>query len=71
MPSIYRPLIFHLRSSSVGQLYDYVLHPILHIGYMNTMEAAWNAFGSDSDSSDSEDDNGVAGREVATRLMQQ
>ena len=35
------------------------------------MEAAWNAFGSDSDSSDSEDDNGVAGREEATRLMQQ
>ncbi|KAL7497535.1 hypothetical protein ACHAWT_005548 [Skeletonema menzelii] len=35
------------------------------------MEAAWNAFGSDSDSSDSEGDNGVAGREVATRLMQQ
>jgi hypothetical protein len=38
---------------------------------MNTMEAAWNAFGSDSDSSDSEDDNVAAGREVAARLMQQ
>lgn len=35
------------------------------------MEAAWNAFGSDSDSSDSEGDNDVTGREEATRLMQQ
>ena len=34
------------------------------------MDAAWNAFGSDSDSSDSEDD-GTAGREEATRLMQE
>ncbi|KAL7441719.1 hypothetical protein ACHAXM_008150 [Skeletonema potamos] len=35
------------------------------------MEAAWNAFGTDSDSSDSEDDGGAARREKATRLMQQ
>ena len=35
------------------------------------MEAAWNAFGSDSDSSDSEEEYDTARREEATRLMQQ